>query len=314
LVLLFRLEKVGIIISYSIAYLATAVITISLTKKEIIKIAKEVKIKIKSIKEYLLGAITTTLIAISFSFLGWIDSIILGRLSTFSNVAIYGIISPISNSLTIIPLTLGAFLLTRSAQLTNLKKSKKVLLRVLRISYSLSISLALGVSSILPFLFRLFFPKYIGNEIYAVILFMGILLYGNYFLIYTHALGRLNQNKAILPIIIAALLNIALDFVLIPNFGMYGITFATTFSHLIAFILLSKELKLFNITKKFIAPLLLIPLAFILEYWGLLLIPFLVGFLFTFDLIRKKDLIVMKNAVLDSIKPLFNKKINHVQK
>ena len=303
-ILFSSLDKAGIILAYGIAFILAFLIYILLTKKELLKIIRNVRLKWSSIKGYLLLALVSTLISLSFSFLGWVDSTILGMISTFENVAVYSIVGPISNVLALIPITLGSFLLTRISELRDRKTSRTLLLRVLRISFSSSLMLALFLASTLPLVFRLFFPAYRGDEIYAVILFLGMLLYGAYFLSYTYTMGHLNPRKALFPIVSAAILNIALDFALIPQFGMYGITIATTLAHLTAFVWLTKRLNFFEETK---GMLLLIPfvlLAFYMGYWGLVLVPISVALLIKMDLIQNGDI----KAVINPIKNIVFRK------
>ncbi len=303
-VLLSNLGKAGIILAYSSAYLIVSLGVIFLTRNEIREITRKFRIKIASIKEYLLAGLVTTLVSFSFSFLGWLDSTILGLLSSFENVAIYNIVGPISNILTIIPLSLGAFLLTRTSELKNKDISRRVFLRVLRVAYSVTILLAILLVSILPILFDLFFPKYVGNEVYVAVLSTGIIFYGIYFLTYTRAMGELKQEKALLPIVGAALLNILLDVMLIPKYGLWGITIATTLAHLTAFTLITRELGFLGKLKKMILFAILVPLAFILGYWGLLLVPITAFLLYRFELIQDGDI----KVVLDTLKQIAYRK------
>jgi len=290
--------KVGIILAYSFGYVISSLRLIYLTRKDLWGIIRRFNLNINSVREYLLPAITVTLISFGFAFLGWFDSTILGLLSTFENVAIYGIVGPISNILTLIPLTLGPFLLTRVSELKNKEISKNVLKRVVRISYTLSILAAIVMISLLGVIFQIFFPKYVGNEVYVMILSIGILLYGVYYLVYTYTIGELNPGKGFAPIGIAALLNIILDIILIPKFGIYGIAFATTFAHLTAFILLLKKTKMLSENLKFLIPLIFLPIAFYMSYWGLIFIPICFLFLIKTKIFQKEDFAVIKRTII----------------
>ncbi len=294
------LGKSGIIIGYSIGYVLSSLFSIYLTRKELGKIIKKIRIKFSSIKEYSIAALITSLITVSFAFLGWVDSTILGWLSTFENVAVYNIVGPVSNVLALVPLSLGAFLLTRTSELKNKKISSKVLSRILRVGYSLSFFMAIGIVSLLSIIFKIFFPKYGGNEIYVMILAIGLLLYGVYYLTYMYSIGRLQHQKALLPILTAAIINIVLDIVLIPKFGLYGITIATTLAHGVAFLMLTKSLGVKKETKKMLIPLVLIPLAFFMGYGGLILIPIFGVYIAKTKMIQKGDV----RAVVDPIKEI----------
>ena len=116
-VFIFRVfGELGILLGYSLGYFVPAILALAVTKKEFIAIASKVQLKLPEIISYVKKGFIISLIFLSFSFLGWIDSIILGIMSTFENVAKYNIAGPISNVITLIPISLSMFLLTRSAE------------------------------------------------------------------------------------------------------------------------------------------------------------------------------------------------------
>jgi len=297
-ILLSGFGKTGIIIAYSAGYLATSLRLIYISRKEIWGLAKKVRLNWDSVKEYAIPALTVTLIGFAFSFLGWLDSTVLGLLSTFENVAIYNVVGSVANALTLIPLSLGGFLLARAAEIENKEISKSVLKRVLRVSYSISIIAAIILAALLSLIFRIFFPGYIGNEIYAMILSIGIMLYGVYYLIYTYTIGQLNPGKGLAPIGIAALINLILDIILIPEFGIYGIAFATSFAHLIAFLLLLKKTGMLKENIRLLIPMIFIPAAFYLSYWGLILAPACILFLISMKIMQKSDFEAIRRTII----------------
>jgi len=294
--------KGGIIFAYAIGYIITSVWFIMLTRKEIYKIASKARIKFRAIKEYMLKGTVTTLIILSFSFLGWIDSTILGLLSTFENVAVYSIAGPISNILTLIPFSLGSFLVIRISKIKDKGVAKSLLNRVLRVSYTFSIIAAIALVAFLGLIFKIFFPAYAGNEIYSMILIIGILLYGIYFLVYNYSLGKLNPEKGLLPIATAAVVNIILDIILIPKFGLYGITAATTLAHLVAFVWLLQKTEMLKENIKMLIPLIFIPVAFFMSYFGLILIPLCIIFLIKTKLIQGDDIKVIKETLFEMVR------------
>lgn len=305
--LLKNLDTLGIVLGYSIAYFIVTLIYCSLTAKELKELFSNITIKFKPIKQYCKKAITTALVLMSFGMLAWADSIILGWLSTFENVATYNIASPISNLLTIIPVSIGFFLLTRSSKEKQETTKESILLRAIRISFTFSIILSIIISSLSFLILKIFFTQYIGSEIFIVILVMGMVLFAVYHLIYTHALTKLNPKEVFFPIILAGATNIILDIVLIPKFGLYGICIATLVAQLIAFTLLAKKIKLLKNIFSIYVIILFIPLAYYLQHYGLILILPIIPLLFKIKLLEKADL----KVILITIKSIFKFKKNN---
>lgn len=300
--LLKDLDKFGIILGYSVAYLLSSLGVIYLTKKGIYKIISRFSFNWVVIKEYIKKSFISSLLGVSFVFLNWVDSIILGWLSTFENVARYNVASSIANVIVAIPLAISFFLLTRTSELVSDKKvkiSEVVLSRAIRISYSFSLLISIFINTFMVFFIKIFFPKYVGVEIYASILSMGVLFLSAYTLITIYFTGRLEPEKSFTPIISAALFNLVFDILLIPYFGLFGICIATTFAHILAFSLLIRKA---NLVKEFIwvYPLsFIIPLIYYLSYYGLLLIPIVIPILFLLKLINLDDIKVIKETVFN---------------
>ena len=301
----------GIILGYSIGYVLISFFLIYLARKNISEFFVKFKYNFPVIREYVKKALATSLLAASFAFLGWIDSVILGWLSTFENVAQYNIAGPISNVVNLIPISVGLFLLTRTSELGDRLKIRKILKRTLRISFSFSLLGSIVLSSLAYLVINIFFPKYVGIEVFIVILLMGMVFFSLYHLIYRYLLGKLKPEKALLPILIAAVLNIVLEILLIPKFGLYGICIATLLSHLVAFTLLAikiRVLKQFSLSYLLV---LFIPLAYYMEYYGLLLLIVVVPLLFFFKLIKKGDVYVIIKTLKDILQIESKKKQVH---
>ncbi|MBI2109684.1 polysaccharide biosynthesis C-terminal domain-containing protein [Candidatus Woesearchaeota archaeon] len=287
-----ELGKTGIILGYGASYFIVSLFLIFVERKALLNLFSRFRFKFRTILEYAGKGLITSLLYVSFAFLNWIDSTILGVLSTFENVASYNVAGPISNIITMIPISLGMFLLTRSAELHGVK-SARVLKRVVRISYTLSIITAIILISFIHLITGIFFPKYAGIELYITILTVGILFYCVYNLFYAHLVGQIYPEKALLPIGSAALSNILLDIILIPKYGLYGITAATMLSHILAFTLLLWKLGMLkNFWPVYLMSFSLFAVYY-LGYYGILSLLAIVPLLFLFKLINKEDIKVM---------------------
>jgi len=300
---LFRhLGAFGIIISYVLGYFIPLLLIFLLTYKEIINILSNVKLDYNVVKEYVKKGFTVMIIALSFAFLAWMGSSMLGLLSNFENVAKYSIINPLASIVIAVSLSMSMFLLTRSAELEDKAKSLDVLNKTVRISYTLSFLISFLINIFSFLIVKIFFPKYQGIEVYIAILSIGALFYVAYSLMSVYLIGNLNPEKTVSAIITAVLTSIILNLLLIPKYGLYGIVISMVISHLIAFTLLAKKL---NLLKEFygvyIMPVFLL-LGFYMGYYGLILLIPLIGLLFYLNLIKKEDLLIMKSVIKSIIK------------
>lgn len=296
--------KAGIIAGHSVSFYLTTFTFIWLTRKELWSMAKIFRLNFKVIWSYLSKGTITTLLYLSFAFLNWIDSIILGYLSTFEEVARYNIAGPVSNLLAIIPFSLSMFLLTRESEVKNKKSSDLILKRAMRISFSFSFIIAMFMLSLIFPLIKIFFSQYVGIEFYILVLSAGILFYSLYSLIYIYQTSKLQPEKAFWPIAIAALINLVLDIVLIPKYGLMGIVSATTIAHTYAFVTLAYKMELL---KEFLAvfPILLfLPVCYYLGLVGLILIPFAFGALYLVGLIKEGDLFIVSKTIFQIFEKL----------
>ena len=302
LVFFSKFNEMGITVSFALAHLIVTLILVYLLRGEFFKLFSKININFNSVKNYLKKAFFTTFIAVSFSFLGLIDSFILGLLSNYKNVADYTVSNSLAGVVMVIPISLSMFLLTRSAEIKNKKKSLEVLKRVVRISYSFTLLASIGLISLLSLVLKYFFPKYLGVEFFVLILLMGTLFLSIYHTIATHYTGKLNPEKIFYPLGLAAIINILLDILLIPNYGVYGIVFATVIAHLSAMALL---LRTSNLGSYFLPSIFFsgfIIWAYFLGTLGLVLIaPVAVGLVIT-GMITKED----RNVVWKVIKTIFN--------
>ena len=289
--------KAGIIIAYSVGYLISTITSFYITRKDLIPIIKSFTLKLKNVKEYIKMGFITSLIALSASFLTWLDSSILGFLSTLKNVADYQVSSSIANIMIVIPLSLGAFLLTRVAKLNNEQESLAILNRTTRISLFLVFLATILLNVFSRLIISIFFPAYKGIEIYIMILSIGIIFYSIYALAIVYLNARLTPHISFTPIIIASLTNGVLDILLIPKYGIIGIACATVFAHIIALILFYSKIK--NLGKFLPIVILtpLIPLSFYLGYYGLILIIVSILLFFILKLIRLDDLLIIKQTI-----------------
>lgn len=288
----------GIILAYAIGYLANSLVIIWFTRKELRMLLSRFMINLSNLKEYLRKSFIISILYISFLFLKWIDTAILGLLSTFSSVAAYNVAAPITNAVSVISVPLSFYLLSRAPKVLDDQHSTSILKSVLRISLSLTLVSLVAINALSHLIISIFFPQYIGVEIFIMLLSIGLLFFSMYSPIYYYTAGKLQPEIGFSSIVTAAVVNVALDIILIPYFDIYGIVIATTIAHITAFIMLFRRL---GILKEFVPSFLTIVFlvaGYYLGYLGLVLIPFSVIALYLLKLFRKSDYMVMKNTIL----------------
>ncbi|MBT7169867.1 hypothetical protein HN908_02360 [Candidatus Woesearchaeota archaeon] len=303
LIFLSKINELGITLSFALSHIIVALIFFCILHKEFSSLFSKVHINFNTVKTYLKTAVFITFISMSFSFLGWMDNLILGLLSDYLAVANYAISNSLAGIVGVISGSLSMFLLTRSAEINNKKKAKKVLKRMIRISYSLTLVAAIILISFLTVILKYFFPKYLGVEFFVLVLLLGMLFFSVYHSIVIYYTGKLSPEKIFYPLIVAAIINISLDILLIPLYGVYGIVFATLIAHLFAMGLLIKKSE----NEVYFFPSLVLSgfvvWAYFLGILGLLLIvPAVIGLVIT-GMITQED----RNVVWKVIKTIFNR-------
>lgn len=296
-VLLKNLQSFGIILAYVIGYSLGALSLVIGEREGFMGIWKNYSINLSSFKEYLLSGIIIAFVAVSFYFLSWADSTILGILSNLEAVGKYGISSGFAGIIALIPIALSMFVITRMSEVKNAKKSKDILKRTIRISFFSSIMIGTLLSAYMFVVLRLFLPKYTGIEIFVSILLIGAMFYSVYFLIYNYLIGKSRIQKNFWPILIASGINIILDFLLIPVLGLYGVCIATVLAHFSAFILLSRGILKTKEIFFMLCMVLLIPISYFLAWFGILVTLAAIVLEFKLKLIDKQDLRVILKEI-----------------
>lgn len=287
----------GILISFAASFIILGASVTAFNYKELIFFLKP-DLDLAFLWKYLSFSFVSIVMGYSFLFLSWIDSSVLGILSSYENVAIYNISSPLAMLITIIPLSISMFFLTRVSLEKDKELSRSILKRVLRISLSISLISSIILVSLIYPITKIFFPAYSGNsELTFMILLIGIQFYCAYYLIYIYYIGNLTPNKALFPILSAALINAALDFILISKFGVIGVAIATLIAHAACFTMLMHKINLLKLFWPAYLLSLAIPLAFYMKHYGVVLLIIVLPLLFAFKLIEKEDI----KAIVDNI-------------
>ncbi len=287
-----RWEQLGITLAYSIAYFIPILFLVWNARAGLKNILSNLSLRLHSLSGYLKQGSATMLITTSFALLTWIDSSILGFLAPFTSVAKYNVAGAIANVVAAIPLSVMHFILTRSAEVKEISKARNILQRGTRLSYVLSMMFGILINAFIFLIVRIFFPQYQGIEVFVAILSVGVSFYAVYSLFTTFLIGRMEQYKTVLPMVLAAGLNVILDILLVPQFGLYGITIATLFSHAVALLLLVTKLKMYSFFWVLLLSPALLLVTYILGWWGLLMLPVSIFLFLLTKLITKEDIAI----------------------
>lgn len=288
-----RWEQLGIALAYSIAYFIPIIFLVWNARIGLKNVLSRLSIRIQALAQYLKQGSATMLITTSFALLTWIDSSILGFLAPFTSVAQYNVAGAIANVVAAIPLSVMHFILTRSAEVRDVMKARSILQRGTRLSYVLSMMFGILINALIFVIMKIFFPQYQGIEIFVAILSIGVSFYAVYSLFTTYMIGRMEQYKTVMPMVLAAGLNVVLDILLVPRFGLYGITVATLFAHAVALMLLTTRLKMYRFFWVLLLSPLLLLITYALQWWGLLMVPLSVFVFFLTGLITREDIAIV---------------------
>ncbi len=298
--------KFGVITAYSIGNLFSFIAIAYPIRKELILNFKE-KNNFNLSKAYFKSALTITMIGSIFTLFNWVNSTLLGFFGKFESVAEFSIASSIAGVVAIIPFTLSMFMITRAGQIASIKKSKRVLHRVTRISFFCTLLLSsILISFIFPII-KIFFSQYVGSEIYIAILTIGMVFFSSYYIIYSYYVGKLKSEKALFPVILGIMINLILGVILIPIISVLGVVIAISLAHFIILLIISKNEEIKKILLMSFFSVFFILIVFKLRYFGIIFSALLTPLCLFFKIITKEDLLVIKNTIYEIIT---NKKDN----
>ena len=237
------------------------------------KIFKFSIVKPDKIKMLLTFSLPLLLGQILITFTGWMDTLFLGYLKTTTDVGIYNIALSTSNLISVIPhaffvlfLPMIIELYTKSQNITNLYHT--VAKWIFFINLPILAILLIFPKQIITILFG---SAYESGFLVLAILSISFIIF-NYSLTSREVLLMLKKTKLIfLNTIVVFALNLILNLILIPKYGIYGAAIATGISYIIHAILIQIEFFKFtkispiqlNYIKSIIATLLPIPFIYL---------------------------------------------------
>jgi O-antigen/teichoic acid export membrane protein len=298
-------EKLGVISAYAIGNLYAFFATAYPVRGRMNEVLSSLSIKkffdFNESKPYFVSAFFITIIAGMFMLLNWLNSTLLGVLGTFSQVAQFGIASAIAGVISVIPISLSMFIITRSSQLIDSKKSVNLLHRVVRVSFFSSLLSSILLVTLIPLLIRIFFPKYIGIESSVSVLTLGIIFFSSYYIVYSYYIGKMKTQKALIPIFMGVLINTLIAILTIKNYGILGASAAISLAHLSVLIWMSRKERIKRITLASLLAIALIYITYMIGYYGFIILILTIPISLLFKIITLEDIKVIKDAFFEII-------------
>lgn len=254
---------------------------------------------IACLKQYIKSGAVIALIGSIFVLLTWINSTILGIFGDFTAVARFGVSMTLSGVISIIATSLSMYMVTRSSQITNKKESLDLLHRVTRVSFFSSLCASVAMISLMPIVLKLFFPKYVGTELFIAIATMGMIFFSAYFIIYSYYIGKMKSERALLPILLGLVINTALTLLLASRYGLLGVVSAISLAHFVILLWISSQEKIKRIALVSVVAVPIIYLSYLMGIWGLLLLIAIIPLSVYLRIITRGDLGVIKRTAYD---------------
>jgi len=205
------------------------------------KPCKKSIISVSNLKDLLKLGIPLVPAGLMLMLLTWADRYILNLYVSLAIVGIYTVgykFSGIINSFVVTPFGQALSPMVFKQFAKSRDEYKKTMSRVFKYYWLVMSTLVIGYFVVLKEIYQLIINvKYIeGYNIIAIVLF-GIILWGATNLLGATVIMKEKTGKMFLFTSISVLVNIGLNFIFIPTYGMYGAAVATLLSYILQFIM-----------------------------------------------------------------------------
>lgn len=164
-----------------------------------------------------------------------IDVVLLKVLSTPSEIGIYSLGVSVAELLWQIPLAVGVVVMSRSANATDKTALNESTARLLRISLVAGLALSAGIVVLSPWLVPLVFGSgYLPSVRVMQTIMPGILMIIMFRILSGQLAGAGRPDAALKAFAPALVLNVALNYLWIPQYGANGAVMATNLSYSLA--------------------------------------------------------------------------------
>lgn len=234
ILILFGLGVIGATIGFTIASMFTFIIAVILVESKLVPIIKSKIVSIKQTKQLVGYSWPIMFNIILNQLLGWTDTLMIGFFKNPAQVGIYNAALPTAHIMTIIPAGIKALFIPIMTTLYAQKKQMEFIAIyktctkwIYYFSFYIFMIFIIFSKEILQLLFG---TAYIEGSSTVIIIIIGYFIYS--VLSPTTALLKVIEKTKLLLFntIISTTLNIILNYILIPRYGMIGGAIASTIS------------------------------------------------------------------------------------
>lgn len=228
---LLKLKIAGALLGLMISNLVVAIYAIRLLREEYnLSISFSNPLIIKLIKTGVVYALSFFVIQLNYR----VDIVLLQWLSTKKELGLYSLGVGVAELLWQIPLAIGLVVMTRSANSTDQKAMNESTARLLRLSLTAGAILSFFIFIISPFVIPLVFgSSYDGSVTIIQTILPGILMIIVFRILSGQLSGMGKPYVALMAFVPALLLNVALNYWLIPQYGGFGAAMSSNGSYLV---------------------------------------------------------------------------------
>jgi O-antigen/teichoic acid export membrane protein len=232
LVYVLRLGLFGAVLSLLLGNAVVALNAFFLLKKRFrIRISLHNKLILRMLGKGVFYALSFLTIQLNYR----IDVVLLKVLSSPSEIGIYSLGVSVAELLWQIPLAVGVVVMSRTANSTDLQAINQSTARLLRISLVAGLALSAGIVALSPLVVPLVFGSgYIPSVRVMQTIMPGILMIIVFRILSGQLAGAGRPDAALKAFAPALVLNVALNYLWIPQYGANGAVMATNLSYSLA--------------------------------------------------------------------------------
>lgn len=230
IIFFFTLDLKYIVYSYLFSVLALFIVSLVIVHDLVKKLwkvkAKEYK------KELFVFSFPLMLVGLMVILLGWTDIFMLGIFKTASDVGVYNVAMPISRLILVIPVAIVALFVPMISALYS-KKDKKsiksVFVNATKWNFLLNVPVFLSILIFSKEILSLMFKSEYGVGLYVILILSIGLFINSISYSCSGVLLAIKRTKEIFfAILIFSVINVILNYILIPKYGIIGAGIATS--------------------------------------------------------------------------------------
>lgn len=235
LVVWLRLEVIGALIATLISSITVFSITIYGLRKEFyFNFSFDRGLLTSLVKLGLVYAFTFILLQLNYK----VDILFLQKMVTSEEVGFYTLAVSVSEQLWLLPYAAGLVLMSRTANSSSTEAAVKPVGSLLRWGFLLSVIGSIAIVYLAPILVPMIFGKDFSGSIEVVkAIIPGIVAFVVFRILESNLAGLGKPWLAVYALLPSLLINVGLNLLLIPKFGILGSAWATNVSYIVATII-----------------------------------------------------------------------------